>query len=133
MDKSETKKHSFSAGPWPMKEKDMKNFLMVTTLNRPTTVVLGRILYVIERVGRINIFKGVISIDPCFTRGKWKYPWKPWQKKPAGASTHFVVGFPEDMNYEEWARDNKNIIDKFIKEEQLYIKPSDPILVYFKE
>lgn len=128
----ERNKKNFGFAPWTMKEMEVEKFIMVTTINRPSIIVYGRILYVIERVGRMNIFKGTITVDPHFTRGRWRYPWKPWQVRPNNAS-HFITTFPDDMNYDDYLKTNKALIDKFISEEQLYIKPTDPLLVYFKE
>lgn len=132
MEKNEGKKKSFGAGPWTMKDKEFQKFIPVTSLNRSSVITLGRILYVIERVGRISIFRGTLTIDPCFTEGKWRYPWKPWQKK-TGSNSHFSTYFEKGVDYDEWFNSNKAIIDKFINNGQLYINPSDPILVYFRD
>jgi hypothetical protein len=125
-------KNSFSAGPWPMKPKEAEKFRLVTPENRKQAIVYGRILYIIEQIGTHFIFKGTMTADPRFTKGKVKYPFKPWETAKTGLS-HFDVYIDEDQNYEKWVQSNKTLIDKFISEKVLYINPSDKILTYTQE
>jgi len=128
-------KNNFSSGPWTMKPKDILNFRIVTNENRKIAVIAGRIMYIIDSVGNHHVFRGTMTIDPRFDRGHILYPYRPWDSVPKECmnKTHFKVYINENMDYNEWADKNKRLIDKYIEEKSLYIKPEDPILTYFRE
>ena len=130
MEKKE--KNTFDAGPWIMRRDVMKSFAQVTPDNRNAARVIGRIMYVIEKIGISYKYRGNFVIEPLLEKGWYNWPFKPWVKKPVG-ETHFKVFIPENMNAEEWKNAYKALLDKFIGEETLYIRPSDPILKFYKE
>lgn len=121
---------SYGEGPWNMKKNAIKDFIQVTEDNRKNAIVVGRILYVIDLNGSVYQFRGTFSIDPCFTKGWFRYPLKPWQNNFPG---HIKVFMPEDIDYNAWASQNKFLIDDYIFKKTLYIKPTDPILKFFKD
>lgn len=121
---------AYGKGPWNMKKNAIKEFMQVTPVNENVAKVLGRIFYVITLNGSVHQFLGTFSIDPCFTKGFWQYPIKPWQ---TGFPGHQRTFMPEDMNYDNWASTNKIMISGFIKKGELYIKAEDPILKYYKD
>lgn len=128
MEKRQTS--NFSVAPWYLKGKHIESFSKVTEFNRKQAIVQGRIFYVIEPIGSKWMFRGTLTIDPCFTKGSWRYPFMPWQKNK---TTHFKVYFPENLDYNFWWKETKALLDKFIAEGNLYINPADPILTYYKD
>lgn len=124
------KKHDYGKAPWDLKNGDISNYAQITEANRKNAIVLGRILYVVEKNGRTHQFCGTFSIDPRFTKGWIGYPIKPWEQ---GYPGHRRVYMPEDLNYEEWKSNNDKMITTFIQEKKLFIKTDDPILTYTKE
>lgn len=115
-----------------MKEKEFKEFMPVTTLNRKNVITLGRILYYIHKDGKNYKYNGYITIDPCFTKGWWRYPFMPWER--TAARTHWRVYWgPDDMNYDDWVRVHRIFIDKYIENNTLFFKSNDPILQFYKE
>lgn len=127
MAKKET--NSYAKGPWVIKHGAIKNYIPVTELNKASVLIIGRILYIIDTLGRTKTFRGTMTIDPCFTKGKFNYPFKPWDN---GKRSHYEVYFPEDMNYEEYKTVNRALVEKYMSEKSLYIKMEDPILKYYK-
>lgn len=127
--KSEQSKQNYGSGPWIFKKGGINKFALVTEQNRNNAIVKGRILYIIELVGRSHMFRGTMSVDPCFEKGWFKYPFKPWQKEHPG---HFKVYFNEDMDLSALVKENRFLVNQYIEKNQLYIKPEDPILTYFK-
>lgn len=113
-----------------MKRTLIGNYRLITQDNRKNAIVVGRILYIIEPLGLNYTFRGSMSIDPCFTQGWIKYPYKPWQQ---GYPNHFRVYMNANMDYNVWAAENKILIDNYIENKVLYLKPTDPILTYYKE
>lgn len=120
--------NTFAKGPWHLKKDEIHRFVKVTEQGRKNAIKYGRILYIIDSG---SLFRGTLSVDPCFTKGYWKYPWKPWEK--SNGQTHYRTFFPEDMDLDLYKRTNKTLIDAFIASNSLYINPTDPILTYFKE
>lgn len=123
--------HNFNIGPWPLKNKQINDFIPVTKINRKHIVVQGRILYVIEGRGNPYTYSGYFTIDPCFTKGWWMYPFLPFSKRESGQS-HFKFRQDEDVNRDEWARNYNKMITDYIEKEILYIRQEDPILLYYK-
>lgn len=106
------------------------NYIAVTEVNKGTAIVKGRILYIIQIVGRDYMFKGTMKVQPWFEKGWHQVQFDPWTKEYPG---YFRVFFPEDQNFESTKALNRLLIDKHIANKELYIKPSDPILQYLKE
>lgn len=119
-------KNSYSFGPWTMKQAEKDSFVQVTFENRPQAIVYGRILYIISGL----TFRGSFSVDPNFEKGWIHYPFKPWMSK---TQTHYKVFISEETEQHVYAMNYKKLIDSFIEEKSLYLKPSDPILTYRKE
>jgi len=113
-----------------MKESLLNTFRKVTEENRKQAIILGRVLYVIERKGSLITYRGSFSIDPCFEKGYYWYPCRPWQKNK---ESHYKVFMNEGINRSEWIAINKRLIDMYISQECLYLNPSDPILTFKKE
>lgn len=124
------KKNSYLKGPWALKKNEINDFSLVTEINRKNAIVQGRILYVIQREGRAPVYCGFFTIDPCFTKGWWKVPCKPFEKKDEAHRRTFIH---EDIVRAKWASEYKSLLDLHIKNEQLFIKSTDPILTYHKE
>ena len=122
--------NNYNIGPWEMKRTLIVDFRLITPDNRKNAIVTGRILYIIEPNGLNFTFRGTMSIDPCFVQGWFKYPLKPWQ---SGYPSHTRVYMNANMDYNVWASENKILIDRYINEKVLYLKPTDPILTYYKE
>ena len=124
-------KKKFTDGPWMFgKGVVAKSFVQVSPHNLGVAIVKGRILYVIELIGREYMFKGTMEVTPWFEKGWHKLQFKPYQKEYPG---FYRVYFPEDQNFESTKTLNRLLIDKHIANKELYIKPSDPILQYLKE
>ena len=123
------KKTNFGVGPWMLGKGVIDQFSAVTTSNVGNAIIIGRILYIIEKVGHQYMFRGSMSVDPVFDQGWWQYPFKPWQKKEGG---HFKVYMNSNMDFAETKRINRILINGYIEKNQLYIKTTDPILTYFK-
>ena len=119
-------KKNYSFSPWNMSRKEKDSFVLVTPENRQHAIVYGRILYVISGL----LYRGCITVDPCFEKGWIHYPFKPWMSK---TMTHCRVYISENMDYNQYVTTNKALIDKYIEEKSLYLKPTDPILTYKKE
>jgi hypothetical protein len=128
MEKKQTSNYSF--GPWDLKKKDIDNFRIVTELNRKKAVVIGRILYIISLSKNTHTFRGTLTVTPCFDKGYWMCPFMPWMNS---SLSHYSVRFDEPINKEDWVVSHKLILDKFISEKSLFIKPTDPILTYKKQ
>lgn len=116
--------NTYAKGPWNFKRTELDKFAKVTPANRAHAVKYGRIFYVIDG----TLFRGAFTVDPCFSKGQWMYPWKPWES----GTGHFKVFMPEDMNFEEYKASYKAMIDKMIDEGSLYVNPSDPVLTYYR-
>lgn len=119
-------KNSFDAGPWVMKPAGIKKLSAVTELNRKNAIQMGRILYIVDIPSKT--FRGTIVVEPCYLKGEWKIPFRPWQ---AGFPGHFSAVFREDMNFTDLKNNNTLMINKFIAEKNLFINPSDPILKFY--
>lgn len=122
------KTNDYGYGPWIFKKNVINDFIRVTDFNRKQAVILGRILYVIDLVGTDNRFCGTMIIEPCYLKGEWKVPYRPWMN---GYPGHFKSVFRENMDYNEWVSNNDKMISKFISENTLYIKTTDPILKFY--
>ena len=122
------KKNSFLAGPWTIKQAAIDTFMKVTPENRKQAVVQGRIMYVIS-TSRPMTYKGFFTIDPCLTKGWWKMPFRPFDT----GSGHYRVFINEDIVRAKWAKDFNDLITRHVANEELFIKPTDPILKYYKE
>lgn len=128
--KDEKKKSNFGAGPWIMKKKQFDDFRKVTTQNWPNANVMGRILYIIEVTGKNYLFRGTMTIEPCFRAGWVRFPFKPWMQGYPGYQS---VKMDTDMNYNDYVKTNKALIHKYIAEETLFINPNDPILTFYQD
>lgn len=124
MGKKVTKNYSFA--PWNMSKKEFDSFVLVTKDNRKQAIVYGRILYIISGL----TFRGSITIDPPFEKGWIHYPFKPWMNS---RQSHYRVFINDNTDYNQYVTSNKALIDKFIEEKSLYLKPTDPILTFKKE
>lgn len=113
-----------------MSRKQFSEFIPVTELNRKNAIVQGRIIYVISEMGKVITYRGFKVIDPCFDKGRWRIDHLPFAKNVPGKAFETYIFTGVDRN--DWAKDWKAIIDKGIKEKELFIKPSDPIIQYFK-
>ena len=135
----------------------IRDFIEITESNIKNAIITGRIIYTIET--NVKIVKKTISsnynivhfldIKPRFTKGWWKMPYFPWDKKHPYSlgKEHFRMFWPEDWDYESWTEQFKVFnfnykkqefikMSEFIKlkgNKRLYLKPTDPILTYYKE
>lgn len=120
--------------PWPMKPAEAKeSFIAVTEINRKNAVVIGRILYFIQQAGMHYTYMGFMTVDPCYFKGWWRWPFVPFAPNIGGKIKHFRVFLDNDKSRDEWAVEYKLIIDNAILKNELFIKPTDPILTYTKE
>lgn len=124
------RKKGLHEAPWPMKKAEVETFAKVTEANRKQAIVIGRILYIISKDGNVYTYCGCMTIDPCLLKGWWKWPFLPFVNK---SLQHFKVFVDADKSRDDWAYEYKSLIDKHIKEESLYLKREDPILIYIKE
>jgi len=119
-------KSNYSFAPWNMSKKEFESFTLVTQENRARAIVYGRILYIIS----FPVYRGSFSIDPFFEKGWIHYPFKPWM---SSRESHYKVFINENMDYNQYVKSNKVLIDSLIAEKSLYLKSTDPILTYKKE
>lgn len=126
---------NYGVAPWQLKKGDIENFTAVNEKNRPNAIVLGRILYFIEEVGRYHIFRGAITVNSRLTKGKWLWPRFPWMPAPKDAQnkTHYEIYVDKDEDYESWKNYYDHIITNGINENMLYICQKDPILTFLKK
>jgi hypothetical protein len=115
---------SYAVSGWKLKKNSMTDYRLVTPENRKQAVIIGRILYVITDL----VFRGTMTVTPCFDSGWYFIPWMPWM-----GEGHYTVFFNEPTNRDDWISSNKALLDLHINEQSLYIKPTDPILTYKKQ
>jgi hypothetical protein len=111
-------------GPWNMSRAEKEKYIKVTHENVKNAKVLGQIFYVITGL----TFRGAFSIDPCFSKGWWHIEKKPWE-----TPGYTRVYFPAGMDEGEYIATYKALFEKYLREESLYIKQSDPIIKFYKE
>jgi hypothetical protein len=106
------------------------DFVLITEQNRTNAIQIGRILYYIEI--NPNKITGYTIINPCLTKGWRKIPNCPFELEHPyiNGKTHWNCFFDENMNYDYWAKTWKIIIDSGIEKKNLYIRITDPILIY---
>lgn len=113
---------------------NVDDYVLITESNRKNAVVIGRIIYYLERSG-LKLYKtGHVVITPCLPKGWWLIPHEPWVKVPRDVQnkTHWNCYLESGMDEEAWAKNNKYLIDRGIELKTMYIKPSDPILTYIQ-
>jgi|GEM_PF-6452264 len=126
--KKNEKLSPYNFAPWVLKKDDIESYQPVNDENRKEIITIGRILYVISKMGSNYTFRGTMTIDPCFSDGMYQYPFKPWQNQN---KTHFKA-LLKQTDENEWAETNKALINSYLAEKSLYYKESDPILKYYK-
>lgn len=112
----------------------LQGFVLITEDNRKQAVVIGRIFYNLTVKNGKNILGGFWHIWPCMKKGWVHHPYYPWDFehpyiKDTGR-THWKFYQEKDDNYIKWVRTFKERIDKGIKDSNLYIRTTDPILKY---
>ncbi len=106
-------------------------FAQVTEQNRKQAIVLGRIIYLFK-VEAKNELLLCCDINPPLKKGWHEIPHYPWHydRPNINGATHWKCFYDEDTDYDEWAKNWKRMIDDGIAKKQLYIRVTDPILIY---
>lgn len=136
MGKEKPKAEGYWRAPWIMKKGEFETFIPVTEANRKQAIVIGRILYTISKESGNNYrYCGFITVQPCFFIGWWQMPIEPFIPRDAKfkSKTHWKVYLDKNKNRDEWGSEYKTLFDRLIKDKELYIKQSDPILTFIKE
>lgn len=133
MGKEKPKADAYWRAPWEMKKGEFETFIKVTPTNIKQAKTIGRIFYIIEKNGNKYTFCGVMTIDPCYTKGWWRWPHLPFVQRPPAFknATHFKIYLDSDKSRDEWTEDYKALFQ--IYDDRLYIRQEDPILTYIKE
>lgn len=129
------KTNNYNVAPWEMKRDALKDFVLITDLNRKNAIVVGRIYYNIELAGSKHIFGGAGVVRPRLKKGEWLWPHYPWSIIPNNVQnkTHFNVFYDKEEDYDEWNNFFDTFISSGIEKKTLYINPKDPILTFFKK
>lgn len=118
-----------------------QGFRKVNAENRKQAIVIGRILYLLDESKPKEIFQGNYLICPCFKKGWVNMPYYPWdfdhpyvkdaiEKSPG--KKHWSFYQEEDDDYTQWVVKNKFWLDRYIKQDILYLRITDPILTFKK-
>lgn len=124
------KKQKKGETAWFFPEDDVKNdFILVTEENRSKAVVLGRIMYVLERgIGRNHkkmMVKCFFEIRPRLYTSKIgieNHPYLPDHE----------IRITQEESKEDYARSFKQVIDDGIQKKNLYINLKDPLVNFVK-
>lgn len=125
------KKSKLSESPWAMTKREFQKFIPITEANRENAKKIGRIFYLINVNGKSITYRGFVVLDPCFTKGKWKVNHAPFQKSVPDPL--FDVYFSSDMIRQDWVSFWKKFLDDNIKQRELFILPTDPLIQYYKQ
>lgn len=116
----------YNSPGWKMKPKEFELFTAVTASNRKNAVIMGRVLYVIEKVGSMITYRGYIVVRPRLVKGRVSVKQHPFLPDH-GAYIN------EDEDFDSYRDSFNKIITLKISENQLFFKLTDKLVKYDKD